>query len=104
MKMKLTKDEYLAIRKAQAQGARTIEYLQKMTDIVMEDDEKLRLINDVLANACRCKDVLLEEIIVAVKNGADTVEKIGELTGAGTVCGRCHGILESVIKEEKPTA
>ena len=100
--MKLTKDEYLAIRKAQAQGVRTIEDLQKMTDIVLEDDEKLRLVNDVLANACRCKDILLEEIIVAVKNGANTVEKIGELTG--TVCERCHGILESVIKEEKTTA
>ena len=90
--MELTKDEYLAIRKAQAQGVRTIEDLQKMTDIVLEDDEKLRLVNDVLANACRCKDILLEEIIVAVKNGA------------GTVCERCHGILESVIKEEKTTA
>lgn len=104
MKMELTKDEYLAIRKAQAQGVRTIEDLQKMTDIVLEDDEKLRLVNDVLANACRCKDILLEEIIVAVKNGANTVEKIGELTGAGTVCERYHGILESVIKEEKTTA
>ena len=69
VKMELTKDEYLAIRKAQAQGARTIEDLQKMTDIVMDDDEKLKLVNDVLANACRCKNVLLEEIIVAVKNG-----------------------------------
>ena len=99
--MELSKEEYLAIRKSQAQGARTIEDLQQMTDITIEDDDKLRLVDEVLSNACRCKNVLLEEVVVAVQNGADTIEKIGELTEAGTVCRRCHGILQSVLDHQK---
>ena len=98
--MELSKEDYLAIRKAQAQGARTIEDLQQMTDITIEDDDKLRLVDEVLSNACRCKNVLLEEVIVSVQNGADTIEKIGELTGAGTVCRRCHGILQNVLDHQ----
>lgn len=40
---------------------------------------------------CTCRKVTLGEIIHAVKDqGADTIEKIGELTDAGTSCGCCR--------------
>jgi len=42
------------------------------------------------------------EVIDAIKNfGCDTVEKVGEKTGAGTVCGGCVGIIERIIEENK---
>lgn len=42
-----------------------------------------------MANICLCKKITEEEIVEAVKNGADTFEKVKEATGAGT--GGCHG-------------
>jgi NAD(P)H-nitrite reductase large subunit len=39
---------------------------------------------------CTCKHVTLGEILHAIKeNEANTIEKIGELTDAGTCCGCC---------------
>ncbi len=57
-----------------------------------------------MSNICLCKKITKEEIVEAVKNGADTYEKVQEATGAGT--GGCHGgrckskILE-IIEETK---
>lgn len=40
---------------------------------------------------CKCKHVTLGEIIHAIKeNEADTIEKIGHLTDAGTCCKCCQ--------------
>ena len=33
-----------------------------------------------------------------MKNGADTVEKVGEVTGAGTQCGRCKALVQNIIE------
>ena len=55
----------------------------------------------VLKNACKCKNVSIEEVVNAVKNGADTVEKVMEVTGAGTACGRYKGGLITNIIENK---
>ncbi|WP_428023041.1 (2Fe-2S)-binding protein [Arcobacter sp.] len=39
---------------------------------------------------CTCKQVTLGEILFAIKeNGANSIEKIGEKTDAGTCCGCC---------------
>ncbi len=39
---------------------------------------------------CFCKHVTLGEIVYAIEQkGADTIEKIGTITDAGTVCGCC---------------
>jgi len=39
---------------------------------------------------CTCNKVTLGEIIHAIKEqGADTLETIGDMTDAGTTCGRC---------------
>ena len=33
----------------------------------------------------------------AVKNGADNVDKVAEVTGAGSACGRCKKLVQNVI-------
>ncbi len=47
-------------------------------------------------------EVSEQEIIDAIKNhGCDTVEKVGEKTGAGTVCGGCVEEIEILIEQNK---
>ena len=99
--MKLDMEKYKQIRMAQAKGARTIEELKELSDIVIENDEELKEVEAILKNACKCKNVSIEEVVNAVKNGADTVEKVMEVTGAGTACGRCKGGLITNIIENK---
>ena len=70
MNLEITK--YKKIRQAQANGARTIEDLKVMTDIVIENDEEAKEMEKVLKNACKCRNVSVEEVAQAVRNGADT--------------------------------
>jgi NAD(P)H-nitrite reductase large subunit len=51
--------------------------------------------------ACNCHNVSYGKIIDAVHAGADTVEKIGEATGAGTGCGGCRPFLASFLEDMK---
>ena len=60
----------------QSQGARTVKEVKDMTDIVIENDDEYREIDRVLQNACKCQNVSVNEVVAAVKNGADTVEKL----------------------------
>ena len=99
--MSLDMQKYKKVRAAQGQGARTIEELKNLSDIVIENDDELKEIEEVLKNACRCRNVSIDQVATAVKNGADTLEKIGEATGAGTVCGRCKGLLENIIENKR---
>ena len=91
--MNLDREKYVKVRMAQGQGARTVEELKNLSDIVIENDTELQEIEALLKNACKCKNVSIETIVNAVKNGADTVEKVGEATGAGKgfheVCRPC---------------
>jgi NAD(P)H-nitrite reductase large subunit len=48
---------------------------------------------------CQCEVVTFDEVAAAVDNGADTVEAVGQQTGAGTGCGICHESIESVLAE-----
>lgn len=96
--MNLDKEKYLKVRKAQAQGARTIEELKEISDIVIENDDELKEVEALLQNVCKCKNVSVETVVNVVKNGADTVEKVAEATGAGAVCGRCKGIISNIIE------
>lgn len=99
--MSLQKEEYIKVRQAMQQGARTIDDIKEMTDITIGDNIHIRMIQEVLNNACRCKDVSYEEAVNAVKNGATTVEKLGEATGAGTQCGRCQNLLQRIINDNQ---
>ena len=99
--MTLEMSKYLQVRKAQAQGARTIEELKEISDIVIENEEELKEIEALIKNACKCKNVSIDTIVEAVKNGADTVEKVEETTKAGTGCGRCKGIISNIIENKR---
>ena len=54
----------------------------------MTHEEIKALDND--HEVCLCMNVTLGEIIEAIKNGHDTVEKIMDETDAGTVCELCQ--------------
>ena len=50
---------------------------------------------------CNCRKVTEEEIVKAIKNGATTVEAVGEATKAGTGCGSCKSKIQELIDENK---
>lgn len=93
--MNLSKDKYVKVRGAQAQGARTVEELKQMTDIVIENDAELQEVEMLL------KNVSVDDVVTAVENGADTIEKVAEVTGATSVCGRCKGIVANIIENKR---
>ena len=90
--------DYMTIRKAMCGDARTESELKDMTGVCLECEGCKREIAGILSSVCGCKGVSLNAVVEAVKNGADTVEKVGEVTGAGTECGRCKILIENVIK------
>ena len=90
--------DYLAVRKAMCEDARTKDELKSMAGVCLECDGCKREIDGILSSVCGCKKVSLNAVVEAVKNGADTVEKVGEVTKAGTACGRCKVLIENVIK------
>lgn len=92
--------EYLTIRKAMCADARTKEELKEMAGVCLECDGCKENLDRILSSVCGCKKVSLADVIAAVKNGADTVEKVGEITGAGTGenCGKCKILIANVIK------
>lgn len=92
--------DYITIRKAMCEGARTESELKNMVNICLECEGCKREIEGILSSVCRCRGVSLATVVDAVKNGADTVEKVGDVTGAGTgdSCGRCKVLIANVIK------
>ena len=99
--MILDKEKYIKVRGAQAQGARTVKEVKDMTNIDIEDDDEYREIDRVLQNVCKCQNVSVNEVVEAVKNGADTIERVMEETKAGSGCGRCKGIIQNIIDNKK---
>ena len=99
METSLPIEKYKKIRMAQAEGARTVEDLRRMTDLVIENEEEAKEMQRILKNASGCNNVSVEEVARAVRNGADTVEKVTAATGAGANCDKCKGgVLQSIIK------
>lgn len=96
--MDLIKEDYLKVKKAMIQGARTIDEVKEKTDLVIDSPEMEAGVQKALLGVCGCKQVSLEEAVKAVKNGATTVEEIGDITTAGTGCGNCHALLQNVIE------
>ena len=99
--MKLDMEKYLKVRMAQAQGVRTVEELKGMSDIVIENNDELKEVEALLQNVCKCKNVSVDTVVKAVQDGADTVEKVSETTGAGAGCGRCKGIISNIIENKR---
>lgn len=90
--------DYITVRRAMCNGARTESELKDMINVCLECDGCKNEIEGILSSVCGCKGVSLRAVVEAVENGADTVEKVGEITGAGTDCGRCKALIENVIK------
>ena len=57
----------------------------------MNDDQKV----------CYCTGVTCGDIKKAMANGATTLDEIKKETGAATVCGRCAGTVEKILKGEE---
>ncbi|MBE6025259.1 MAG: (2Fe-2S)-binding protein [Cellulosilyticum sp.] len=93
--------DYITIRKAMIEGARTVEEIKEMTGAGTGCGRCIPEIEKILASVCGCTQTSLESVVNAVKDGADTVEKVGEVTGAGTRCGRCKALIQNVIDLKK---
>lgn len=92
--------DYITIRKAMCQGARTMAELQTIAGVCLVCENCKRELENILQSVCGCREIALETVVNAVKNGADTVEKVSEMTGAGTGenCGRCKLLIENIIE------
>jgi len=92
--------EYIQIRQAMCQDARTKEELQEMVGVCLTCKGCLENIDWILSTVCRCLNTSLATVVEAVKAGANTVEAVGIVTGAGTDkdCGRCQVLIENIIK------
>ena len=90
--------EYITIRKAMSNDARTKEELKEMTGVCLECEGCKSELDGILSSVCGCKNVSLEAVVNAVKEGAKTVEEVGSKTEAGLDCGRCSILIENVIK------
>lgn len=99
--MILDNEKYKKVREAQSQGARSVKEVKDMTNIVIENDEELREVDRVIQNACRCQNVSVNEVVAAVKNGADTVGKVAGETNACTGCGRCKSVITNIIENKR---
>ena len=67
----------------------------------MENNNLNQDILDKLTRVCVCKSITKATIKDAIKNGADTVEKVAEVTGAtkGACKGcRCKPQIEELLK------
>lgn len=91
---------YGDIRKAMCEGARTKEEVMEKAGVCGECEGCEAELQGVLDSLCGCKEVSMKTVIEAVRNGADTVEKVMEQTSAGTGedCGKCQGLIANVIE------
>lgn len=90
---------YLDIRMAMVKGLRTIDEIQTAVNVCVECKGCETSLEWILSTVCRCRAVPLKAVVDAVQNGADTVEKVGEVVKAGTdlACGKCKILIENII-------
>jgi len=49
---------------------------------------------------CSCNEIYKSQIVEAIKNnGLTTVEQVGDITTAGTVCGQCLDDIQAILDE-----
>jgi bacterioferritin-associated ferredoxin len=51
---------------------------------------------------CHCRCVSDRQIRAAICSGAQTVEQVSDLCGAGTGCGGCRELIDEIIAGEAP--
>ena len=49
--------------------------------------------------ACGCREVTYGMIEDAVRGGADTLQAVMDVTGAGRGCGKCRDFLEYLVRD-----
>lgn len=91
---------YSTIRKAMVQGARTTEEIIEMAGVCNACEGCKSSLEGIRTSVCGCKEVSLKDVLDAIKKGADTVEKVGTVTKAGTAenCGRCQALIQNIIE------
>lgn len=50
---------------------------------------------------CHCRRVCHRQLLQAIRDGASSVDAIGEACGAGTGCGGCQPVIAEVLLEEQ---
>ena len=92
--------DYASIRKAMCEGARSVFDVAEKTGLCTACEGCQSELPPILSSVCGCKEISLETVVQAVKNGADTVDKVCDVTGAGTGedCGRCKALIANVIE------
>lgn len=92
--------DYMSIRKAMCTGARTVEDLAHKAGVCTACEGCKTELEPILSSVCGCQKVSLETFLDAIRNGADTVEKVSQVTGAGTGedCGKCKMLIANVIE------
>lgn len=90
---------YSTIRKAMVQGARSIDEIKEMAGVCNDCEGCETQLQGILSSVCGCEEVSLKAVLDAIKGGADTVEKVGQITKAGTGkdCGRCQALIQNII-------
>ena len=85
------------------------DYIEDVLRLAEENEEELDIISalfkifdideieKILASVCGCYNVSLKDVVDAVNNGCDTVDKVAEVTKAGAACGRCKALVQNVI-------
>lgn len=61
-------------------GALTVQEIKDMTGLAIGCGRCLGEIEKILAPVCGCKGVSFEYVVNEVKNGAETTEKVAEIT------------------------
>ncbi|MBF7096808.1 (2Fe-2S)-binding protein [Alkalibacter mobilis] len=97
--------DYIAIRRAMIGGARTVNDLKEKICVCGECEGCKTELPIILSTVCGCEKVSYDAVLAAIKAGADTVEKVGEATKAGTgidketgePCGRCKPLIQNMI-------
>jgi len=84
---------------AMVKGLRTVDEIKEATNVCTECIGCETSLEWILSTVCRCRAVPLKAVVDAVKNGADTVEKVGEMVKAGTdpTCGKCKILIENIL-------
>ncbi len=90
--------EYSDIRKAMCNGARTREELVSMAGICNECEGCKNEVDAILTSVCGCKGVSLKTVVDCVNSGVKDLDKVVEITLAGSVCGRCKKLIENIIE------
>ena len=98
--MKLDRDKYIQIKRAQSRGARTLDEVKEIAGISINSEEEKHVLH-VLTMACGCHKLSVDDVLKAIDNGADTMEKLVEATSIGVCCNKCTPIAKNILETRR---